>query len=163
MTRRVTVSIIVGLCALVLAVPYLYLLSRQHEASAILSTLADVEVGVTKKGDFLKQMAKFNSYKSPTEFVGDSNGISYHAVGYTITNTILGRYSILPRTMISASVYFDSNDIAHSWIVTIYNESASVTIENELSPPSGIATDVIPHSEPAQWPAKNETQNPVTI
>ncbi len=154
MTRRVAISIVASLCAVVLTVSYLYSLRRQHEARAILSALADVEVGVTKKGDFLKQMTRFNGYKSPTEFVGYSNGATYHAVEYTITNTFLDRYSMFPRTVISASVYFDSNDIAHHWIVTIDNESALATMENELDPSSGISPDVIPHSEPAQWPEK---------
>ena len=155
MNRRIIIWTIVGSFAVAFVALYSYVLQQQHNAKAILRTLADVQLGVTNKDDFLAQMARFNKYKSSKEFAGYSNGKSYQSVGYAISNTVLGTgYSMFPRTMVSVSVYFDSNRTTQAWIVTIYNDSASVTIVDELDPPPGISADVVPNSEPAQWPEK---------
>jgi hypothetical protein len=111
--------------------------------------LADVQLGATKKDDFLEHMAKFNRYKSSREFLGYSNDKSYQGVGYGISNIVLGRYSLFPYTITSVSVYFDSNGIVHDWIVTIHNKAASVTLIDELDPPPSV---LIPRPESTQRP-----------
>jgi len=149
MSPKAIILSIVCMCAIVMAVSYFYVLQKQNEAKAILKALADVQLGVTKKVDFLEHMEKFDRYKSSTEFAGYSNDKSYQGVGYGISNIVLDRYSLFPYTVVSVSVYFDSNGIAHMWDVAIHNKTASANLMDELDPPPSV---LIPRPAWAQRP-----------
>ena len=152
MSRRVIVLSIVGICATALAVAYFCTLQKQNEAKAILITLGDVRLGITTKNDFLDHMARFSKYKSSVDISSYRTNATYRGVEYYVSNRVIGKYSMFRRTSVSISVFFDSNGIAHDWNVTIYNDKALVTLENEVNPPPSMLEGLAPHSEWAQWP-----------
>jgi hypothetical protein len=152
MSRRAILLSIVGICATALAVAYLCTLQRQNEARAILITLADVRLGITTKKDFIDHMAQFSQYKSSADVFSYRTNATYGGVEYYVSNLIIGKYSMFHPASISISVFFDSNGIAHDWDITIFNQKALVTLENELDPPPGMLEGANQHSAWAEWP-----------
>jgi hypothetical protein len=152
MSRRIILLSVVSICATALAVAYFRTLQKQNEAKAILITLADAWLGITTKDDFLNHMARFSKYKSSVDISSYRTNATYRGVEYYVSNLVIGKYSMFRRTSVSISVLFDSNNIAHDWNVTIYNDKALVTLENELDPPPSMLEGLTPHPVPDQWP-----------
>ena len=131
---------LVGASILVLVGCYLYVVKERLEATAFLQALSEVKTGVTTREEYENKMRRFHLKESSGATACYENGC-LSGDGYTFENSVIGRFHLVPETILAAGVYFDSSNILQARVVTLDRYGMATATLEQLPPGANEATD----------------------